>query len=141
MFLTILSAVIWSLLMGSRMLELRVLRQAEAREFPARMRGEEIPVSCATWPQRHARVASQNELPRHELLLADHAADRALARVGRGRAPRPRARRRPHVPRSPSGGFFPRQLPVWADKVAGVAVRIAFQVILVLGLRLPEITS
>src|SRR5262249_12520787 len=37
--------------------------------------------------------------------------------------------------RSPSGGVPPRQLPMRADDVAGVAVRIAFQVILVLGLR------
>src|SRR5215467_6156866 len=51
------------------------------------------------------------------------------------------ARRRPHVPRSPSGGVPPRQLPMRADEVAGVAVRMAFQVILVLGLGLPEIAS
>ena len=43
--------------------------------------------------------------------------------------------------RSPSGGVPPRQLPMRADDVASVAVRIAFQVILVLGLRLPEIAS
>src|SRR5262245_58041457 len=35
--------------------------------------------------------------------------------------------------RSPSGSVAPRQLPIWTDEVAGVAVRIAFQVILVLG--------
>src|SRR5262245_4433378 len=49
--------------------------------------------------------------------------------------------RRPQTPRSRSGGVPPRQLPVRADKVTGVAVRIAFQVILVLGFRLPEIAS
>src|SRR6478752_7276869 len=48
---------------------------------------------------------------------------------------------RAQTPRSPSGSVPPRQLPLRADEVAGVAVRIAFQVILVLRLRLPEIAS
>jgi hypothetical protein len=41
------------------MLELRLLRQAEAREFPTRVRREEIPVSRAdmAW-RRHASQAA-----------------------------------------------------------------------------------
>jgi hypothetical protein len=41
----------------------------------------------------------------------------------------------------PSGGVPARQLPLWTNTVASVAVRISFQVILVLWLRLPEIAS
>src|SRR5262249_44649230 len=43
-----------------------------------------------------------------------------------------------HASRSPSGGVPPRQLPLRTDEVASVAVRIVFQVILVLWLGLPE---
>src|SRR3954469_24133984 len=39
----------------------------------------------------------------------------------------------------PSGGVPARQLPLWTNTMASVAVRIAFQVILVLWLCLPEI--
>lgn len=55
--------------------------------------------------------------------------------------PRRCARHRPPTTRSSSGGVPPRQLPLWTHEVASVAVRIAFQVILVLWLGVPEIGS
>ena len=44
-------------------------------------------------------------------------------------------------PPPPSGGASARKLPLRADEVAGVAIRVAFQVVLVLGLGLPEVAS
>src|SRR5262245_19864595 len=73
-------------------LEQGVLRQAEPRELPTRVRREEIAVARAEVSRRgHARAASQNELPGHELAIvhADRAVDRAEARVRRERAARP----------------------------------------------------
>src|SRR5436309_15905014 len=49
-------------------------------------------------------------------------------------------RRRPRVP-ARSGGASARKLPLRADEVAGVAIRVTFQVVLVLGLGLPELAS
>lgn len=56
--------------------------------------------------------------------------------------PRGCARAAGHRQRNrPSGGVPARQLPLWTNTMASVAVRIAFQVILVLWLCLPEIAS
>src|SRR5262249_16173379 len=61
-------------------LEQGVLRHAEPRELPTRVRREEIAAARAEVSRRgYARAASQNELPGHELAIvhADRAVDRA----------------------------------------------------------------
>src|SRR5690242_17327394 len=114
MFWLILSVVIRSLLWFHRLPELGVLRQAD--------------------------TANSNDLASCRIVSDFTAAARILGKRFTMHTPWAAAPQ-PQTPRPQSGGAPPRQLPMRADEVAGVAVRIAFQVILVLGLRLPEIAG
>jgi hypothetical protein len=99
-------------------LKLGVLRQAEPGELQPRVRRPAVHASlpcCVV-----SDLAGAARILAHAVRLRPpQATDTAVA----------------------SGGVPTRQLPMRADEVAGVAVRIAFQVFLVLGFRLPEIAN
>src|SRR3954467_9583488 len=153
MFCLILFVVISSLLVVSpTVAKLSLLGQPESRDLPTRVRRGKIPEARGGVARRcEARTTPQHELAGHKFCRCTRRplpGPRGSAGIGEDASqpsfdgsevrlcPPPSTR-----PCAASGGASARKLPLRADEVAGVTIRVAFQVVLVLGLGLPEVAN